>query len=85
MGECPTQNPVMHQGTSTSPRVQGHEPREMLLKHPTSYISETRASMMLRKGIKEMRSSKGKERQEEGKAVSTSNGASHWEGGGRKC
>lgn len=54
----------------------------MPLKHPTSYTSETRASM---KEIKEMGSSKGKERQEEGKAPGMSNATSHWEGGGRKC
>lgn len=41
--------------------------------------------MMLRKGIKEMGSSKGKEREEEGKAPATSNTGSQWEGGGRKC
>lgn len=75
MGDCPSQNPVMYQGTSTPPRVQGHEPREMPLKHPISYTSETRASMMLRKGIKEMGNSKGKERQEEGKAPGASNAA----------
>lgn len=84
-GDCPSENPVMHQGTSTPPRLQDHEPREMLLRHPTCYTSETRASMMLRKGIKEMGSSKGKEREEEGKAPATSNTVSHWEGGGRKC
>lgn len=38
--------------------------------------------MMLRKEIKEMGHSKGKEGQKEGKAQGTSNAASHWEGGG---
>lgn len=57
----------------------------MLLKYPTSYTSETRASMMLRKEIKETGHSKGKEGQKEGKAQGTSNAASHLGRWWRKC